>query len=167
MNNTSISDPEFRNHVKAALSMINSQEIPNNLVTKPYVGNLVSNVISASSTNITTAANSYRFPLITLPTSHNAYLIEFNLLSTATGDPTTIGSNKFIVTALNTGSGVTILATTQTTLFFNGLWIAGIETIGNVIYVGSIEQIPASVTWVSSIISIVGTPTPFTFQPPQ
>jgi hypothetical protein len=167
INNNSISDPDFRNHVKAALSMINSQEIPNNLANKLYVGKLVSNVVSASASNVTTANNSYQFPLITLPTSNNAYLLEFNLLSTDTSNSTIIGSVKYIVTALNSGNGVVIINTTQTILNASYLWTPGLQTIGNTIYVGSTNQAPLSVTWTSSIISIIGSPTPFTVQPPQ
>jgi len=167
MNNTSISDPDFRNHVKAALSMINSQEIPNNLANKPYVGSLVSNVVSASSTNVTTAANSYRFPLITLPTSQNAYLIEANVLSTDTSNPSIIASWKLVITAFNTGSGVSILNVNTTNLVEGEFWNIGVETIGNTVYIDSIEQAFPSVSWTYAIISIIGTPVPFTFQPPQ
>lgn len=160
-------DPDFRNHVKSALSLIASQEIPNNLASKPYVGNLVSNTIAALSTTTTIAERSYRFPLVTLPTSVNAYLIEANLLSTDTNDPSIIASWKLIITAFNTGSGVVVLNTNKTTLVQNEMWDVGVETIGNAVYIDSIEQFPTSVTWAYSVTSIMGTPVPFTVRPPQ
>lgn len=165
--NSTIVDPDFRNHVQTALNLISSQEIPNNLASKPYVGKLVSNVIAASSTVTTTAGNSFRFPLVRLPTSQNAYLIEANLLSIDTNDPSIIFSCKYIITAFNTGSGVNILNATQTNLTICGLWSTGVETIGNAVYIDSLDQGPESVTWTYAITSIIGTPTPFVVQPPQ
>jgi len=165
--NNSVIGPDFNSHVKAALAMIASQEIPNNLASKPYVGNLVSNTISASSAATTTSSNSYRFPLVTLPTSQNTYLIEVNLLSTITGNPGIIASSKLLITAFNTGSGVSAVNLSQTVLSDSGLWYAGVETIGNTVYIGAVDQNVSSVTWVYAITSIIGTPVPFTVQPPE
>jgi len=164
---STVIDPDFRNHVKSALSLIASQEIPNNLASKQYVGNLVSNTVTASSTATTTNENSYRFLLVDLPTSNNAYLIEANLLSTDTLNPGTIMSWKIIITAYNTGNGVVIVNFTKTPLATENPWDMSIETIGNGVYVDSLEQDPVSVSWTFAITPILGTPTPFVVRPPQ